>query len=112
MDRTTTMALGPDIRAQNVPGVLARAMANRDHGGRAWTFVKEHWDEIVTKVAPTTLVYVADGIRFLTRPEDVEDAAAFFEAHPIPQSALTLRQALERQAVNAEFRTRAAPELR
>jgi puromycin-sensitive aminopeptidase len=111
VDRTTTMALTSDIRAQNVPGVLARAMANRDHGDRAWTFVKKHWDEIVAKVAPTTLVYVADGIRFLTRPEDVEDTAAFFEAHPIPQSALTLRQALERQAVNAEFRTRATPEL-
>jgi puromycin-sensitive aminopeptidase len=111
VDRLTNMALTPDIRAQNVPGVLARAMANRDHGGRAWTFVKEHWDEIVAKVAPTTLVYVADGVRFLTRPEDVEDAARFFEEHPIPQSALTLRQALERQAVNAEFRTRATPEL-
>jgi len=111
VDRTTTMALGPDIRAQNVPGVLARSMANRDHGGLAWTFVKAHWDEIVAKVAPTTLVYVADGIRFLTRPEDVEDTAAFFEAHPIPQSALILRQALERQAVNAGFRTRATPEL-
>jgi puromycin-sensitive aminopeptidase len=111
VDRTTTTALTSDIRAQNVPGVLARAMANRDHGDRAWTFVKKHWDEIVAKVAPTTLVYVADGIRFLTRPEDVEDTAAFFEAHPIPQSALTLRQALERQAVNAEFRTRATPEL-
>src|SRR5262245_52076450 len=111
VDRTTTMALGPDIRAQNVPGVLARTMANRDHGGRAWTFVKEHWDEIAAKVAPTTLVYVADGIRFLTRPEDVEDTAALFEAQPIPQSALTPPQAPARQAVSAEFRTRATPEL-
>ena len=58
-------------------------MANRDHGGRAWSFVKDHWDEIVAKVAPTPLGYVADGIRFLTGPEDVEDTAAFFQAHPI-----------------------------
>ncbi len=111
VDRTAEMTLTQDIRAQNVPGVLARAMANRDHGDRAWQFVKEHWDEIVSKVAPTTLVYVADGVRFLTRPEQVDDASAFFEAHPIPQSALTLRQSLERQAVNAEFRKRTTPEL-
>jgi hypothetical protein len=41
----------------------------------------------------------------------VEDAAAFFAAHPIPQSSLQLQQTLERQRVNEAFRTRATPEL-
>ena len=98
-------------QSQNVPGVLARAMANRDHGDRAWAFAKEHWDEIVSRLAPTTVVYAADGTRFLTEPDQVEDAAAFFAAHPIPQSALQLQQILERQRVNEAFRRRATPEL-
>ncbi len=67
--RTLEMTLTGEIRSQNVPGVLARAMANRDHGDRAWAFAKEHWDEIVSRLAPTTVVYVADGTRFLTEPE-------------------------------------------
>ena len=111
LDQTVGMTLTEEIRAQNVPGVLARSMANREHGGRAWAFAKEHWDEIVARVAPTTLIYVADGVRYLTEPEQVEDAAAFFEAHPIPQSALQLEQTLERQRVNEAFRRRARPEL-
>jgi hypothetical protein len=111
VDRTVGMALTGEIRSQNVPGVLARAMANRDHGDRAWAFVKEHWDEIVSRLAPTTVVYAADGVRFLTHPEQVEDAASFFAAHPIPQSALQLRQILERQRVNEAFRNHATPEL-
>jgi puromycin-sensitive aminopeptidase len=111
VDRTVGMTLTGEIRSQNVPGVLARAMANRDHGDRAWAFVKEHWDEIVSRLAPTTVVYAADGVRFLTHPEQVEDAASFFAAHPIPQSALQLRQILERQRVNEAFRNRATPEL-
>ena len=41
------MTLSGEIRTQNAPGVLARAVANREHGDRAWAFVKEHWDEIV-----------------------------------------------------------------
>jgi hypothetical protein len=86
-------------------------MANREHGGRAWAFAKEHWDEIVSRVAPTTLIYVADGVRYLTEPEQVKDAAAFFTAHPIPQSALQLEQILERQRVNEAFSKRATPEL-
>ena len=111
MDKTVGMTLTEEIRTQNVPGVLARSMANREHGSRAWAFVKEHWDEIVAQVAPTTLIYVADGVRYLTEPEQVKDARSFFEAHPIPQSALQLRQILERQQVNEAFRKRATPEL-
>jgi len=111
LDRTVGMTLTDEIRSQNVPGVLARSMANRDNGSRAWAFVKDHWDEIVSRVAPTTLIYVADGVRYLTEPDQVKDAAAFFEAHPIPQSSLQLQQILERQRVNERFRTRAAPEL-
>jgi puromycin-sensitive aminopeptidase len=111
VDRTMSMTLTDQIRSQNVPGVLARAMANRDHGDRAWTFVKEHWDEIVRRLAPTTVVYVADGVRYLTQPEHVEDAKRFFAEHPIPQSGLMLRQILERQAVNEAFRRRATPAL-
>jgi puromycin-sensitive aminopeptidase len=111
LDKTVGMTLTEEIRTQNVPGILARSMANREHGGRAWVFAKEHWDEIVSRVAPTTLIYVADGVRYLTEPEQVKDAAAFFTAHPIPQSALQLEQILERQRVNEAFSKRATPEL-
>ena len=111
IQRTVEKTLTGEIRSQNAPGVLARAVANRDHGDRAWGFVKEHWAEIVSRLAPTTLVYATDGVRYLTEPGQVEQAAAFFAAHPIPQSALQLRQILERQRVNASFRTRATPEL-
>jgi puromycin-sensitive aminopeptidase len=111
VQRTVEMTLSGEIRTQNAPGMLARAVANREHGDRAWAFVKEHWDEIVSKLAPTTLVYAADGVRYLTEPDQVEDAASFFATHPIPQSALQLRQILERQRVNQAFRERATPEL-
>ena len=47
---------------------------------------------------------MVDGVRFLTLPEQVEDAAAFFASHPIPQSAKGLEQTLERQRVAAALR--------
>jgi puromycin-sensitive aminopeptidase len=111
LERTTSMTLTDQIRSQNVPSVLARAVANRDHGDRAWEFLKGHWDEIVARLAPSTVVYLSDGVRFLTTPEQVADAERFFAEHPIPQSGLQLRQTLERQRVNAAFRARATPEL-
>jgi puromycin-sensitive aminopeptidase len=111
LDRTVELGLTEEVRPQNAPGLYGRSIANRDHGERAWRFVKEHWDEIVARIAPSTVVFVADGVRFLTHPELVEDAEAFFAGHPIAQSALQLRQILERQRVNAELRRRAAPDL-
>jgi hypothetical protein len=56
-------------------------------------------------------VYCADGVRFLTTPELVADAQAFFDAHPIAPSRLQLLQLLERQQVNAALRARAAEDL-
>jgi puromycin-sensitive aminopeptidase len=111
LERTMAMLATDEIRGQNVPGVLARGMANRDHGEIAWRFIRDHWDEVVARIAPSTVVYLAEGIRYLTAPELVEDTDAFFASHPIPQAALQLRQLLERQKVNAALRRRAVPEL-
>jgi hypothetical protein len=111
VERTVAMALTDEIRPQNAPGVLARAIANREHGERAWASVKERWAEIERRLAPSTLVYVTEGVRFLTTADLVLDAGTFFAGHPIPQSALQLQQALERQRVNADLRRRVADEL-
>jgi puromycin-sensitive aminopeptidase len=111
LERTVELVRSGDIRSQNAPGVLARSMANREHGDLGWALVKRHWDEIVPTLAPSTVVYIAEGVRFLTDPDQVEDAAAFFATHPVPQSGLQLEQILERQQVNAALRARATPEL-
>jgi puromycin-sensitive aminopeptidase len=111
IDRTVALGLTDEVRPQNAPWLFARAMANRDQGERAWRFVKEHWDEIVARIAPSTVVFAADGVRYLATPELVDDAAAFFADHPIPQSALQLEQILERQRINATLRRRAVPDL-
>jgi puromycin-sensitive aminopeptidase len=111
VDRTLELGLSDDVRPQNAPWLFSRSIANRDHGERAWGFVKERWDEIVGRCAPSTIVFAVDGVRYLTSPEVVEDARAFFAEHPIPQSALQLEQTLERQRINADLRRRAVPDL-
>jgi hypothetical protein len=77
----------------------------------AWAFLRDHWDEVVARIAPSTVVYLAMGARYLTRPELVEETQRFFAEHPIPQAALQLQQTLESQAVFANLRRRAVPQL-
>jgi len=100
-----------EIRAQDTPFVLARAQVNRDLGPRAWRFVRERWDDLLGRIAPSNAIALAGGIRTLTGPDLVADVQAFFAEHDIPQNHLMLLQALERQRVFAALRQRAAPEL-
>jgi puromycin-sensitive aminopeptidase len=110
-ERTLDLSLTEEIRPQETPWVLTRAMSNREQGPSAWRFVKERWGDIVSRVAPSNVVFVVDALPYLATPQLVDEAAAFFVEHPIPQSALQLQQLLERQRVNADLRRRAVPEL-
>jgi hypothetical protein len=98
------MTLSGEIGAERA-GRPQQAVADRGHGIERG--VRQGTLGRSVKLAPTTLVYAADGVRYLTQPDQVEDAAAFFAAHPIPQSA----PAPDPRAPTREpaFRERATP---
>lgn len=109
--RALDIALTDEVRPQNLPHFLARALATRDRGPQAWAFVRERWEEIMGRVAPSAAIYVAHGLRALTDPEVIRDVQAFFVEHDIPQSAHQLRQILESERVHGAFAARARREL-
>lgn len=105
------IALTDEVRPQDLPQYLARGLANRDRGPEAWALVRDRWDDIMARVAPSAAIYLAYGLRGLTDPAVVGEVQAFFAEHDIPQSALQLRQILESQRVHAAFVARATAEL-
>ena len=111
LDRTLQACLSGEIRTQNAPFVLAYCTLNRDLGSRSWAFIQEHWDQLAGAFPASLTIRMADGVRFLSRPDEVEGAVSFFAAHPIPQSTKNLEQTLERQRVAAALRERATPDL-
>ena len=74
---------------------------------------REHrqWPQLVAHFPDNTIVRMVSSITTLTSPELVADVQSFFAEHPIPQSAKTLEQLLERQRVNAHLRAREAASL-
>jgi puromycin-sensitive aminopeptidase len=111
VDRLTASTLSDEIRSQNAPYVLGRAMGNRDHGSRAWAFVRDHWDEVNDRFPSNSIVRMLGGVRALDRPEVADDVFAFFEAHEVPQGDQQLAQHLERLEVNVALRARASEDL-
>ncbi len=111
MQRTLDLAMSGEIRSQDAPFLLSAAEANRDHGGLAWRFVRDRWDELVPRFAASNVIHLAYGVRVQTAPDLVADVQAFFAKHDIPQNRLMLQQALERQRVMAAVRERVAGDL-
>ena len=108
MDRTLELIASGEVRAQDGPYMLQVAEMNRDLGDRAWAFVRDHWDTVVPTFTDSNVIALAQGARWLTAPDQVADVQAFFTANDIPQNHLTLLQALERQRLYADLRSRVA----
>ena len=105
---TCEFAMSPEVRTQNAPFLLRSAIANRRQGPAAWAFVRDHWQQALDRFPSNTIVRMVDSVKFLSTPQLVDDAAAFFADHPIEQATKTLEQILERQRVNTDFRIREA----
>jgi puromycin-sensitive aminopeptidase len=111
IERLVQASVSDEIRSQNAPYVLARAMTNRDHGSLAWAFVRDHWDDVNARFPSNSIVRMLSGVRSLTRPDVADDVFAFFEQHEVPQGDLQLAQHLERLEVGVALRARATDAL-
>ena len=93
-----------EVRTQNAPFLLGRALNNRTHGPVAWQFVRRNWPTLIERFPSSTIVRMADGVKWLI--DVAPDVEGFFTEHPVPQGAKTLAQHLERLRVNVAFRDR------
>ncbi len=112
IDRVLDLALS-EVRTQNAPFLLRQLLASRNACETAWVFLKEHWDEILSRFPDNTIPRMLDGVRSLCTSSDlVEDVITFFDAHPLKSGQRTLDQSLERLCVNLSFAQREAHRFR
>jgi puromycin-sensitive aminopeptidase len=109
--RTLAMTLDGDIRTQNAPYLLRRALTNRNHGPVAWLFVRDNWDAINERFPSNSIVRMLEGVRSLADPVVAGTVFAFFDEHEVPQGARSLAQHLERLRVNLALRESGAEPL-
>ena len=103
--------LDGEVRAQDGPYLIRRALANRRVGGAAWDFTAANWDELARIFPSNSLARMLEGIVGLDRPEQAERVRSFLAAHPVPQGAKQIAQHLERLKINVAFRHREADRL-
>jgi puromycin-sensitive aminopeptidase len=108
MRRTCDLAFTDEVKSQDAPFLLNRCIANKYHGPTAWNIVRTRWQEAEARFPSNTIIRMASTVSTLNTPELLVDVRSFFAEHPLPQSAKTLEQVLERHGVNVSLRSREA----
>ena len=103
--------LDGEVRTQDGPYLIRRALANRRVGAAAWDFTAANWDELARIFPSNSLARMLEGIVGLDRPEQAERVRSFLADHPVPQGAKQIAQHLERLEINVDFRHREADRL-
>jgi puromycin-sensitive aminopeptidase len=108
---TLAATLGPAVPTQDVAFILMRLLANPAGQREAWAFLKKKWTALRKRMPPLMCARLVEATPALREPRYASEVRAFFKAHPMPEAARALRQALEVFRLNAELRARATPGL-
>jgi aminopeptidase N/puromycin-sensitive aminopeptidase len=93
--RTLDYAMSPDVRSQDLPGLLGGLLSRPWSSHETWEFVKSNWDSLQkTGVFQGLPAIVGSTASFCDQPTR-DDVQRFFEAHPIRALDRQVRQSLE-----------------
>jgi puromycin-sensitive aminopeptidase len=109
VQRTLDALLTAEIPTQDVAFLLMRLFGNPAGRDAAWRFLRRRWSALRKRIPPLMLARLVDATPALRTPRHAREVREFFRAHPLPEAARAVRQALERFRLNAELRRRTAP---
>ncbi len=71
----------------------------------------KRWTALRRRIPPLMISRLVEATPALRESRYAREVAAFFRAHPVPEAARAVKQALEVFRLNAELRRRTAPGL-
>ena len=98
--RAAELALSEEIRAQNGPFVVQRALRNREHGPAVWAFVRDEWERTQRRFSPALIPRLIEGTTWLVEDGVADDVISFVNAHPVAAGGRTIAQHMERLNVH------------
>jgi len=106
IDRTLQMTINGEVRTQNAPYLMRGILLNKDARAKAWSFMKEHWNDMLNKYPDNSIPRMCEGIIGLVTPELEADVREFFSRHLVKQGAKQMEQHLERLHIAVACRER------
>lgn len=111
LERTLVTTVNGEVRSQDAPYLMRSLLMNTDGRERAWTFMKEHWQEMLRQYPDNAIVRMCEGIVSLVTPALEADVRDFFVNHPVKQGTKTMEQHLEKLRIAVACKQREAANL-
>ena len=110
--KTLDFALSPAVRSQDTGQLIGALLVQPYSSAAAWDFTKANWDALTKKLGvfqgiPT----IIQSLGGRCSAAEAGDVRQFFMQHPVPSSARTLQQAIERIDNCTAVKQRQAPAL-
>jgi puromycin-sensitive aminopeptidase len=96
--RARDLALSDFVPLQDAASFIAGLLANRVVRDGAWSMLRERWAAVLARLggAPMLLRRVVEAVGQLPTRRHLDEAEAFFQAHPVPPARQAIAQTLER----------------
>lgn len=88
-----------EVRTQNAPYLLRRALSNPVLGPVAWEFIRDNWTVIIQKFPSNSLPRMLEGVRSVTDPTVARSVQSFVGSTDFESGGQTIDQHLERMWV-------------
>jgi puromycin-sensitive aminopeptidase len=111
VERTLSLSLTDEVRAQDRAHFLARALGSRAARADAWRFVKSRWNDLVPMMDPMLQQNLIRGLAQLTPKALAEEVRGLLKERATDETRETIAQALEQLALDVATCERLAPEL-
>lgn len=94
--RALEFGLSPDMRSQDAISFFAIMLGTPNSREQSWQFVREHWNEVETKVTSFAAGFLVDAAGSFCDAKHREEVRTFFTEHKIPTASRKVDQAVER----------------
>ncbi len=105
IERTLQFAISPEVRSQDSPYLISSIMQRPPAEKLAWSFVQEHWSNIEKLGGPYAAAALVQGTGSFCDAGMRDEVKAFFDSHPAPGAARSVKQVMERMNYCIEMRT-------
>jgi puromycin-sensitive aminopeptidase len=96
IERTLALTINGEVRTQNSPYLMRGMLLNRQARDRAWSFMRNNWQEMLRQYPDNSIARMCEGIIGLVSAELEADVNQFFDNHPVKQGSKQMEQHLER----------------
>ncbi|HKR66658.1 MAG TPA: M1 family metallopeptidase [Thermoanaerobaculia bacterium] len=110
--RTIALVETPTVRVNDLPSFFAELLSNPATRDAAWTYLKEHWTDLRTKVTSFGGRGAIPALGSACSANFRTDVATFFATHPAPGAERAVAQSLEQIDACLTMRERYAGEVR